>query len=261
MGKGQRHNLERLLRSAWERQQQLQARDVVQRADQVIEAPKEKSLLSKFFDWEGVSFATLALTGLTLLTIPHGYPVARICFIGAAASLVIKLTLGVKTAIYPKILIGVLASIVAGIGVDKVNDWVASVEVEEASKSQLRTILLQPRRTPTAPDTTPIRSELGKLLARNNEIRETCQRDALPKGFSCWAEWIRWRDQARKYLSKTTEPSYLARFRATTGTHLLYKKMPSGRFLDEGPESDSDAMNLLTFSAATLDQFIKELHN
>jgi hypothetical protein len=103
-----------------------------------------------------------------------------------------------------------------------------------------------------------VRTELGRLLKRNTEIRENCQRDEPPKGFSCWTEWIHWRDQTRKYILKNMEPPYLARFKATTGTHMLYKRTPSGGFLEgEG----SDAVNLLAFSAATLDQFIKEFQN
>jgi hypothetical protein len=100
--------------------------------------------------------------------------------------------------------------------------------------------------------------QLGELLARNTEISETCQKDERPKGFSCWDKWISWGDQTRKYLSMNMEPSYLARFKATIGTHMNYKSMPSGNFL-EG--RDADAVNLLHFSAGTLDEFIREFQN
>jgi hypothetical protein len=53
------------------------------------------------------------------------------------------------------------------------------------------------------------------------------------------------------------EPPYLARFKATTGTHTEYKTT-SGRFLGE---KESNAVNLLTFSAGTLDEFIREFQN
>ena len=93
-----------------------------------------------------------------------------------------------------------------------------------------------------------IRTELGRLLARNNEIREKCESDKPPLGFSCEGEWIRWRDDTRDYILKNMEPSYLARFKATTGTHMEYKTT-SGRFLGE---KESNAVNLLTFSGGTL---------
>jgi hypothetical protein len=103
-----------------------------------------------------------------------------------------------------------------------------------------------------------IRAELGKLLGRNTKIREDCQRDEAPKGFSCWTEWLHWRYQTRSYISRNMESTYLARFKATVGTNMLYKTFPSGRFL-EGKEND--AVNLLAFSAGTLDQFIREFPN
>jgi hypothetical protein len=102
-----------------------------------------------------------------------------------------------------------------------------------------------------------IRTELGRLLARNNEIREKCAIDKPPLGFSCEGEWIRWRDETRNYILKNMEPPYLARFKATTGTHTEYKTT-SGRFLGE---KESNAVNLLTFSAGTLDEFIREFQN
>jgi hypothetical protein len=103
-----------------------------------------------------------------------------------------------------------------------------------------------------------IRMQLGQLLARNTAIRETCQKDERPKGFSCQDEWIRWLDQTRKYLSNNMDPSYSIRFRAATGTHMYYKSLPSGKFLDD---QDTDAVNVLTFSATSLDQFIREFEN
>jgi hypothetical protein len=60
-----------------------------------------------------------------------------------------------------------------------------------------------------------------------------------------------------KYISKNMEPQYLSRFKATMGTHAEYKSS-SGSFL---MGEDSDAMNLLTFSGVTLDEFIKEFQN
>jgi hypothetical protein len=102
-----------------------------------------------------------------------------------------------------------------------------------------------------------IRAELGKLLASNNAIREKCESDKPAIGFICWNEWIHWRDQTRNYISKNMEPTYLARFKATTGTYMGYKT-PTGRLLGG---QESDAVNLLTFSGVTLDEFIREFQN
>jgi hypothetical protein len=102
-----------------------------------------------------------------------------------------------------------------------------------------------------------IRLELGKLLARNNEIRDTCLSDTPPTRFVCWDQWIHWRDQTRTYLSKNMDPTYLARFKATTGIHAEYRT-PGGRVLEE---KDGNAVNLLTFSASTLDEFIREFQD
>lgn len=102
-----------------------------------------------------------------------------------------------------------------------------------------------------------IRTELGKLLDRNIKIREDCMNDEHPAGFSCMSEYLQWRDQTRNYISKNMEPSFLARFKATIGTHAEYKTS-SGSFL-RGEESD--ALNLLTFSGMTLDEFIREIPN
>jgi hypothetical protein len=103
-----------------------------------------------------------------------------------------------------------------------------------------------------------IRTGLGNLLNSNVKIREKCLLDEPPKGFSCSVEEVGWRDKARRYISKNMEPSYLARFDATLGTHMEYKKTSSGRFL-QGQESD--AVNYLAFFADTLDKFIKEFQN
>jgi hypothetical protein len=103
-----------------------------------------------------------------------------------------------------------------------------------------------------------IRSELAALLSRNTDISEMCQKDERPKGFSCMDEYLHWLDQTTDYISKNMEPSYLARFKATMGTHMEYKSMPSGKFLTG---QDSDAVNLLHFTAETLDKFIREFQN
>jgi hypothetical protein len=100
-------------------------------------------------------------------------------------------------------------------------------------------------------------SELTNLLARNNQIRENCESDTPPKGFSCVNEKDRWIRQTRSYISKNMGPSYLARFKGTTGTFANYKT-PSGKWL---PPQDSEAVSLLAISGGALDQFIKEFQN
>jgi hypothetical protein len=146
------------------------------------------------------------------------------------------------------------------LAVQKGDAWVSAKEFQKASASIA--LDAQASRIAAAANLEKqkrftIRIGLGNLLTRNNETRNKCESDKHPIGFSCWSEWIRWRDQARNYISKNMEPPYLARFKATTGTHVEYKT-GSGRFL-QGEESD--AVNLLTFSAGTLDEFIREFQN
>jgi len=102
-----------------------------------------------------------------------------------------------------------------------------------------------------------IRVGLGNLLARNNELRDKCESDVPPKGFSCVKEKDRWIRQARSYIFKNMEPSYLARFKATTGIFAYYRTH-SGKDLSE---QDNEAVNFLSISSVALDQFIKEFQN
>lgn len=126
--------------------------DSKQAAMPQVPIPKpDKSFLQRFLDWEGISFVTLSLAGLGFLTVPHSYPIAKLCFIGAATSLAIKLALGVKTTLYPRVLIAVLAATVVGVGVNRVNDWVTDLEREEASKPSFRTIILKEQPSKTTP--------------------------------------------------------------------------------------------------------------
>lgn len=135
-------------------------------------AKPEKSVLRKFFDWEGVSFVTLSLAGIAFLTIPHGYIISRICFVSAAIVLVIKLALGIETTLYPKCLIAVLASIVAGVVVNKVNNWVTSLEIDEISKVErsARTTIVksnEPERAGEKPRPRPSTAQLQEIAELN----------------------------------------------------------------------------------------------
>jgi hypothetical protein len=102
-----------------------------------------------------------------------------------------------------------------------------------------------------------IRTELGKLLDLNINLREECMNANHAAGFSCMGEYLRWRARTWKYVSIQMEPQYLSRFKATMGTAAMYKSS-SGSFLIG---DDADAMNLLTFSGTTLDEFIREFQN
>lgn len=101
------------------------------------------SLLRSIIGWDGLSFVTLFGGGLAFLTIPHGYPASRACFIGAAIAFTLKVTFSVDAAAPARMIIAALMAIVAGLGVNRLNDWVTSLEVEEASKVQVRTVVIR----------------------------------------------------------------------------------------------------------------------
>jgi hypothetical protein len=235
----------------------------------------------------GIAVPAAISLGYTFVGLtPPEFRRARICFIGAAVALGGMEIVWYTQTGYPfvwRVIVATLICLTIGIGLPETLRWVRNREILVIGRPTA-----PPSAPPEAPPTGPprsrppenpnpatpapashtqdlerqkrstIRSELGKLLARNTDISETCQKDERPKGFSCWDEWIRWRDQTKKYISRNMEPSYLARFTATMGTHMEYKSMPSGKFL-EG--QDSDAVNLLHFTAETLDEFIREFQN
>ncbi len=101
-----------------------------------------KSTLKKFFDWEGLSFVTFLTIGLALIAVSHQYGKTRWCFLAAGIALTIKIVTEIEAKFYVRCLVTVLASIVAGISVNRVNDWVTSLEITERSKgvSLARTI-------------------------------------------------------------------------------------------------------------------------
>src|SRR5438445_13668172 len=82
---------------------------------------EQRSLLRKLFDWEGISFVTLSLTGIAFLTVQHGWMICRMCFTSAATVLVIKVVLNLQAALYPQIIITVLDSIVDGVAVTHIS--------------------------------------------------------------------------------------------------------------------------------------------
>jgi hypothetical protein len=91
------------------------------------------SMLRKVLAWEGVSFVFLATVGLTMVGL-HEYDKARYFFVASA----IALSLAIFTSVdkpYPKFVAGVLCAIVAGIAVNRVNDWVTRLEIAEIVKS------------------------------------------------------------------------------------------------------------------------------
>ncbi len=94
----------------------------------------EPSLLKRLLDWEGVSFLTFLTIAFGLLALPHQYGKARFFFALAAAALALKIAMNVQARNYPRLLIAVLMATVAGMGVNRVNEWVTSLEVEENGK-------------------------------------------------------------------------------------------------------------------------------
>jgi hypothetical protein len=58
----------------------------------------------------------------------------------AAAALALKLAVNVQARNYPRLLIAVLVAIVAGMGVNRLNEWVTTLENEETDKA-LQTVL------------------------------------------------------------------------------------------------------------------------
>jgi hypothetical protein len=118
---------------------------------------ESQSLLKKLFDWEGVSFVTLLTIALGLLALPHQYRPARLFFVFAATALALKLALSVDAKAYPRLLVAALSGIFAGVAVNQVNDWVTSLEVEESSKVETRTVVVQQQ-----PSISQIAEELRK---------------------------------------------------------------------------------------------------
>ena len=90
--------------------------------------PQSPSFLKEIVGWEGFSFVFFAGIGLTILGLPHQYGKSRICFVLAAIALVLKLVHSIDAKHYPKLVIGILGAVVAGVSVNKVNDWVTDLE-------------------------------------------------------------------------------------------------------------------------------------
>lgn len=97
-------------------------------------AMQNKSALRKIFDWEGVSFLTFLTIALALLTLPNQQWWSRVFFMLAGCALALKIALNVKAGIYPRLLIAVLAAVVVGSVINRVNRWVDFLEFEELSK-------------------------------------------------------------------------------------------------------------------------------
>jgi hypothetical protein len=103
--------------------------------------------------------------------------------------------------------------------------------------------------------TMAIRTKLGELLERNETIKATCFAKPVPNGFSCLAATNGWYSEVIKYISQNMEISYRARLSSATGVSLSWTS--NGIGLD----NDSNAaLNILTFKAAALAEFIKEQH-
>jgi hypothetical protein len=63
--------------------------------------------------------------------------------VGAAIALALKVTFSIEAPVFARATIAILASIVAGTAINRVNNWVTSLEVEQASKSEERTVIIR----------------------------------------------------------------------------------------------------------------------
>lgn len=101
------------------------------------------SLLRRVLDWEGISFVAFLTIAFGLLALPHQYWWARLFFFLAGISLALKIALNVEANLYPRVLIAVLVATLAGMSINKVNTWVGSLEFEEYSKLNPRTVVVR----------------------------------------------------------------------------------------------------------------------
>lgn len=111
------------------------------------------SILRKVFGWDGFSFVFFTGLAFAFLQLPFQYNKARWCFIAAAIALVVKIVHSVDVKIYPKILIALLGSVLAGLGVNHINGWVSGLELEAAAREvpQIRIITVKPPISPALP--------------------------------------------------------------------------------------------------------------
>lgn len=112
------------------------------------------SILREFFGWDGFSFVFFTGLAFAFLQLPYQYDKARWCFIAAAMALVIKVVHSVNVqSYYPRALIVVLSAILAGLGVNRINDWVSKLEVDAIAREvpQIRVIMSKTTPCPTVP--------------------------------------------------------------------------------------------------------------
>jgi hypothetical protein len=134
-----------------------------QPSSQPPDLSRRTSLWRQILGWEGFSFVFLTALAFGFLTLPHQYDKARWCFSLAAIALVIKIvyTFEIKTA--PKITIALLASVLAGIASNRVNDWVTGMQIDDIVRQAQQDITsiarsYVPRRPAAVP--APPRSEM-----------------------------------------------------------------------------------------------------
>jgi hypothetical protein len=100
----------------------------------------DRSMLKKIIGWEGVSFVAFLAIAFGLVSLPHQYDKARIAFMLSGIALALKLAVEVRGGLYPRFLVALLVAVLAGISINRVNDWVTSLEIEESTKESTNEI-------------------------------------------------------------------------------------------------------------------------
>lgn len=145
--------------------------------------------------------------------------------------------------------------------------------LENTPKTQCPTCAACPTLKPCKPTTQPgaastsaedakererklaIRTKLGEFLNSNNTIKNSCLMDVTSgiAKYPCMQITNGWLQQCYVYIQKNMEPSYAPRFAAASGMSLSYNGA-------HGDQEIDSSVNTLTFKAAILNEFIKEMH-
>jgi hypothetical protein len=93
-----------------------------------------------------------------------------------------------------------------------------------------------------------IRTKLSEFLARATQLKAAC---LTVTNMPCEQEATKWLNECAAYIQKNMEPSYYPRFINASGLTLSYNAAKT--------ETINNIANQLTFKAAALDEFIKEM--
>jgi hypothetical protein len=100
-----------------------------------------------------------------------------------------------------------------------------------------------------------IRTKLGEFLNKSTAIKNICLTE-FPAGsprYPCLQITNGWLQECYGYIQKNMEPSYAPRFAAAGGLSLSYNAA-------HGDQEIDNSVNTLTFKAAALNEFIREMH-